>query len=93
MFQVSSERALCQPMSREEEREGQATTKQIAGSAKTIAKLDELESKLETILLHGLLFINQLVSRCWMVCGQWCLRHMTYDRKIFNRFQEQEGGM
>jgi hypothetical protein len=27
----------------------------------------------------------------WMVCGQWSFE--TYDKSLFNRIQEQEGGM
>jgi hypothetical protein len=55
--------------------------------------LDELESKLETAFsMVSCLSTNTVSSVGWYV-DSGASRHMTYDRKIFSRFQEQEGGM
>jgi hypothetical protein len=72
-------------------REG--TVEIVARSAGTIAGVDELSSQLETTFSMVSCLSSNIVSSVGWYVDNGASRHMTYDKKLFNRFQEQEGGM
>jgi hypothetical protein len=63
--------------------------KQFAGSAEA-SKVDELASKLETTFsMVSCLSTNTISGVGWYV-DNGASRHMTFNKKAFNRLQEQE---
>jgi hypothetical protein len=55
--------------------------------------VDDLTAKLDTHFAMVSSLSMYTVSGVGWYVDSGASRHMTYDRKIFNRFQEQEGGM
>jgi hypothetical protein len=55
--------------------------------------VDDLTAKLDTHFSIVSSISMYTVSRVGWYVDSGASRHMAYDRKIFNKFQEQEGGM
>jgi hypothetical protein len=55
--------------------------------------VDDLTTKLDTHFSMVSSLSTYTVSGVGWYVDSGASRHMTYDKKIFNRFQEQEGGM
>jgi hypothetical protein len=78
----------------EKKKKGKAKQQKIGcRECKYYSRVDELASQLETTFsMVSCLSSNTVSSVGWYV-DSGASRHMTYDRKLFNKLQEQEGGM